>query len=291
LRYPGLTQWFSYMNNIHKCDRRSDRTPDDSTRQWAGAPAYRSRMRMTVLGGCGAWPGAGQACSGYLVESDGFRLLIDPGYATLPRLLEHIDATEVDAVLVSHEHPDHCADLNPLLRARALRDDPAPPLPLHALPGALDAVLALDHGMLTERRHTYDLHPFGDRDQLMIGPFAVDVRLLPHSVANAGFRITASAVLAYTGDCGPDPAVVELARDADLLIAEASYVDEMGDPSDIGRLSTAHDAAWQANAAGARRLMLTHLLPGTAPNEAISAARELYPGPLSVAGPGLALEI
>src|SRR5215467_8575656 len=77
-------------------------------------------MRMTVLGGCGAWPAAGQACSGYLIEADGFRLLVDPGYATVPRLLTHVDATEVDAVLVSHEHPDHCADLNPLLRARAL---------------------------------------------------------------------------------------------------------------------------------------------------------------------------
>ena len=77
-------------------------------------------MRLTVLGGCGGWPAAGLACSGYLVEHDGFRLLIDPGYATLPRLLTVADATEVDAVLVSHGHPDHCADLNPLLRARAM---------------------------------------------------------------------------------------------------------------------------------------------------------------------------
>src|ERR1700733_5782403 len=97
-------------------------------------------MRLTVLGGCGAWPAAGQACSGYVVEHDGFRLLIDPGYATMPRLLH-----EVDAVYVSHGHPDHCADLNPLLRARALRDDPPAALPVYALPGAVDAVLALDH--------------------------------------------------------------------------------------------------------------------------------------------------
>src|SRR5919108_5556668 len=46
------------------------------------------RMRLTVLGGCGAWPAAGQACSGYLVEDDGFRLLLDPGYAVVPRLLQ-----------------------------------------------------------------------------------------------------------------------------------------------------------------------------------------------------------
>jgi ribonuclease BN (tRNA processing enzyme) len=103
-------------------------------------------VRLTVLGGCGAWPAAGQACGGYLVEHDGFRLLIDPGYATLPRLLQSIDADEVDAVLVSHGHPDHCADLNPLLRARTFRDDrpPAAALPAYAPPGALGPVLALD---------------------------------------------------------------------------------------------------------------------------------------------------
>lgn len=248
-------------------------------------------MRTTVLGGCGAWPGAGQACSGYLIEADGFRLLVDPGYATLPRLLDHVDAADIDAVLVSHEHPDHCADLNPLLRARALRDAPAPPLPLHALPGALDAVLALDHGMLTERRHTYDVHSFHGGDRLAVGPFTVDVRLLPHFVPNAGFRIAApSGVVAYTGDCGPDPGVVELARDADVLIAEATFVHEISDPENIGLLSSAADAAQQAQAAGAGRLVLTHLWPGTRAADAVDAARQHYPGTIDVARPGLVIE-
>src|SRR5881296_3762158 len=89
--------------------------------------AYLCSMKMTVLGGCGAWPAAGQACSGYLVEHDGFRLLVDPGYATLPRLLEQLNADEVDAVFVSHGHPDHCVDLNPLLRPRARPQRPERP--------------------------------------------------------------------------------------------------------------------------------------------------------------------
>ena len=94
-------------------------------------------MRLTVLGGSGGYPSAGGACSGYLVEHDGFRLLVDPGYAIVPRLLEIVPAEAIDAVLVSHGHPDHVADLNPLLRARVLRDDPPPPLPAYALPDAL----------------------------------------------------------------------------------------------------------------------------------------------------------
>lgn len=247
-------------------------------------------MRLITLGGCGAWPGVQQACSGYLLEQDGFRLLVDPGYATLPRLLQHVDATEVDAVLVSHEHPDHCADVNPLLRARVLRDDPAPPLPLYALPGALDAILALDHGMLAERRHTYDVHAFAGNDSLRVGPFTIDVRLLPHSVPNAGFRIAVpSGVLAYTGDCGPDSGLVQLAEDADVLLAEATYVDDASESA--GMLSSARDAARQAAQAKTAHLVLTHLWPGTDPAEAVRAAREHYAGPIDVARPGPAIEI
>src|SRR5690606_11814215 len=108
-----------------------------------GTAARLGRVRLTVLGGGGAFPEPGGACSGFLVEQDGFRLLLDVGYATVPRLLRHVGAEGVDAVLVSHGHPDHCADLNPLLRARVMREHPAPALPVYAVPGALDPVLAL----------------------------------------------------------------------------------------------------------------------------------------------------
>jgi len=146
-------------------------------------------VRLTVLGGCGAWPEAGQACSGYLVEHEGFRQLVDLGYATVPRLLARITSDQVDAVFVSHGHPDHCADLNPLLRARALSDNPAPPLQVFAPPGALDADLALDRpGMLTG---SYVLHEFAVGSRFNIGPFAAETWLLPHWAPNAGVRLTA----------------------------------------------------------------------------------------------------
>jgi ribonuclease BN (tRNA processing enzyme) len=246
-------------------------------------------MRLTVLGGCGAWPQAGQACSGYLVEQDGFRLLLDLGYATVPRLLERTAAEQVDAVFITHGHPDHCADLNPLLRARALGADPPAPLPVYALPGALDRVLALDRpGMLTD---AYILHEFTAGSRLDIGPFRAETRLLPHWVPNAGVRLAAGdRVLAYTGDTGPSPAVVELARGADLLLAEATYVDDV--PEDSRHyLTSARQAGRQAEDAGVGRLLLTHLWPGTDPAAATAAARDRYGGEVAVATADLVLDL
>ena len=246
-------------------------------------------MRLTVLGGCGAWPEAGQACSGFLVEQDGFRLLVDLGYATVPRLLERITADQVDAVFISHGHPDHCADLNPLLRARALRDDPPPPLPVYALRGAVDAVLALDRpGMLAG---ALALREFRAGATLDICPYRGVTRLLPHSVPNAGLRLAAGGrVLVYTGDSGPCPELADLAQGADLLLAEASYADHV--PEDSQRyLSSARDAGQQAAQAATGHLVLTHLLPGTDHRAARAAASARYGGDISVATAGLVLDL
>lgn len=247
-------------------------------------------MRLTVLGGAGAWPSADQACSGYLLEHDGYHLLLDPGYATFPVLQRSLPAERLDAVLVSHGHPDHCADLNPLLRARMLRDDPAGPLPVYAPAGALAAVLALDRpGMLDAG---YQLHQLAGGGQLQIGPFRAHTRLLPHMLPNLGVRLAAGGrVLAYTGDCGPSPELVELARDADLLVAEATYPEQV--PADLaGSLSSARDAGRQARDAGAGRLLLTHLQPGTDPAAARAAAAAAgYGGEVGVASSGLVVAL
>ncbi|MFE9444736.1 MBL fold metallo-hydrolase [Streptomyces sp. NPDC006602] len=156
-------------------------------------------MRLTVLGGCGAWPTATQACSGYLVEYAGFRLLVDPGYATFPRLLLHTTADAVDAVLVSHGHPDHCADLNPLLRARGLSDSPPPALPVFAPHGAVDAVLALD-------KPTGDTGPSDDIPRLAEGADlflseATYVHRVP-SATDAPYLLTARLAGRYARQAG-----------------------------------------------------------------------------------------
>jgi ribonuclease BN (tRNA processing enzyme) len=246
-------------------------------------------MKITVLGGCGAWPTAGGACSGFLLEHDGFRLVLDLGYAAFPQLQKYATAGQVDAVLISHGHPDHCADLSPLLRARALGAEPLPALPVYALPGALDAVLALDRpGMLEE---ACLVREFGAGDRLAAGPFTVDTRLLPHWVPNAGMRVSAGGtVVTYTGDSGPGPDVVALAMDAGLLIAEATYPCEVP-RGDARFLTSAQQAGRQAAQAGVARLLLTHLWPGTDPGFALDAASQAFPGPIAIAETGVIVDL
>jgi ribonuclease BN (tRNA processing enzyme) len=245
-------------------------------------------VRFTVLGGSGAFPQPGVGCSGYLIEAGCYRLLVDPGYATVGELMRSTPAEAVDAVYVSHAHPDHCADLNPLLRARALVDQPADPLPIYSPPSALDAVLALDRpGMLAE---AYELCEFAIGDSLRIGPLRVDTWELPHFVPNAAARFTGDRgqSVVYSGDGGPSQALVDLAIDADLLVAEATYLQPTPDDPLLCDAST---AAQQATAAGVGRLMLTHLWPGNDPDVAVRAAAAEYSGPLDVAVPGSVVEL
>jgi ribonuclease BN (tRNA processing enzyme) len=245
-------------------------------------------MRLTVIGGSGGYPGRGQPCSGYLLEADGFTILIDPGYG-VAMVLTPDDAPRFDAVLVSHAHPDHCADLNPLLRARAWAEVALPPLPVFAPAGALDAVLALDRPEVVAGSHV--IHELAPGDELSIGPFQVRTALLPHPRPNLGFRIDAGGgSLVYTGDCGPSEALIDLADATDLLLAESSYAETV--PQEIvGMLSSAADVGREAATAKARRLVLTHLMPRTDEAEAMAAAARAFAGPISIARPGLALDI
>lgn len=246
-------------------------------------------MKLTVLGGWGAWPPARGACSGYLLEHAGFRLLLDPGYATVPRLLELVRAEDVDAVAVSHGHPDHCADLNPLLRARALGGARPPALPVLAPAGALAPVLALDLPRMLAG--SYELREFAPGERLVVGPFRVETVSLPHFVPNAGLRIEADGqTVAYTGDRAPDAAVAVLARASDLLVAEATFPERVPDEQRSG-LSTAVEAGREAREAGVERLLLTHLWPGTDPDDARRAASGAFAGPISVAAEGLVVGV
>ncbi|QGN33402.1 MBL fold metallo-hydrolase [Microlunatus sp. Gsoil 973] len=241
-------------------------------------------MELVVLGGSGGWPRPEQGCSGYLVEHDGFRLLIDPGYGVLGELLRHCEPAAVDAVLISHGHPDHCADLNPLLRSRVLGAN-CDRLPVLAPHGAVDAVLALDP--LASVAAGADVRPVA-AGSVTLGPLAVQAAELRHHVLTLGFRITSDdgAVLAYTADSGDSGDRLELARNAGLLIAEASYPE--GVPAeDAPYLSDAAQVARLASDADVDHLLLTHLMPFADPFMALVQSRAAGFDAVEVARPGL----
>ena len=245
-------------------------------------------MRVTVIGGQGAWPTQEAGCSGYLVEAAGQRILLDPGWATFQGLTRLVAPTEIDAVLVSHSHPDHCADLLPLLRARALSAPAADPLPVYAPAGALDHLLASDAVGAGQR--AAELMTVADGSSTRIGDVDVTFAELPHHVTNLGMRLSDGATtVSYTGDGGPDAAVAELAAAADLHIAEATFPEPITD-EDAGLLTDVASAIEQGTAAGARHILLTHLWPGLSYDEITRGHhRETMPM-LSVARPGFTWE-
>jgi ribonuclease BN (tRNA processing enzyme) len=224
--------------------------------------------RLRVLGGCGGWPEAGRAASGFLVEWDGFRLVLDLGYATLPRLLTHCAAENVDAVVITHEHADHCVDAHGFYRARLNCERDLPPIPLYCPPGVAARLAGLDPR--ADFGQVFEIHEMPGKHHAQ--PFSITGFALPHHVPNAGVRLeTGAMTLAYTGDSGPDPALAALGEDADLFIVEATM---QGAPPAATAgpqydLTAGEAGAWAARA-GARRLMLTHFWPGS--DRAVSAA-------------------
>ncbi len=247
--------------------------------------------RLVVLGSCGAWPEGGRACSGYLLEHDGFRIVLDLGYATLPRLLTVVGssvADGIDAVVVTHRHADHAIDLHGLFRARWLGRRGAPPLPLYSPPDVLDQVVALEEGDAAAVRRVFDWRPLPATDY-QIGPFRLQSWALPHLVPNAGIRLSAPGLtVAYTGDTGPDDALAEVGRDADLYIVEATDRDQRQPtaPAPSGpRMPhlTARDAGQAATAAGARRLLLSHFWPGNDRQLSRADAASVFPGEVLIA--------
>ncbi|MFC0114340.1 MBL fold metallo-hydrolase [Kibdelosporangium aridum] len=238
-------------------------------------------MQITVLGSCGAWPEPGRACSGFLVEHDGFRLVLDMGFGVASRLFEICPAESVNAVVVTHEHPDHCVDLNALLRARFYGGMPR--IPLYCTPGVAGRLNVVEpNPPLSAAFDIYEL-PGG----YSVGPFDLTGMLLPHHVPNSGVRLaTKDSVLAYTGDTGPDPALAVLAKDADLFIAEATLIEPQ---QGTRTLLTAREAGQWAARANAKRLLLTHFWPGSDRTAAVSSAYAEFSGDIAAAVEGMAL--
>jgi ribonuclease BN (tRNA processing enzyme) len=218
---------------------------------------------MTVLGKSPAMPDADGANSGYLLRDSGFTLLLDCGSGVFSKLRTVCEPADIDAVLITHLHADHTLDLYPFSHALTFQRDRVDERPqLWAPPGGGSAFATLGAVFGAEQQiaGAFRLDEYDPGERLALGPFTVTFAEVPHYVPAwaCDIRSQRGKRLTFGADCGPNEAIVELARDTDLLMLEATEgVGPYVGPALRGHL-TAGEAGELASQAGARRLLLTH---------------------------------
>ncbi len=265
-------------------------------------------MRITVLGKSPSWQDAGGACSGYLVQEGGTNVLVDIGNGVFAKLREHLDYCDVTAVVLSHMHADHFLDLVPY--SYALTYAPRQqPVPVGGYPGTADPARprlyipaeggrgALRHlGTLwsAERlvEEAFRVSDYTVSDVLEVGDLELRFAAVPHYVptfaidvrpAGGGPRFT------FGADCSPNDAIVEFARDTDLLFLEATL--PRPERSGLRGHLTSEEAGDHGRRACARRLVLTHISDELDLDDALEGASEAFGAPVEIAREGAVYEL
>ena len=179
-------------------------------------------MKLTVLGYWGAYPWNDEGTSSYLLTSDDFSLLIDAGSGTFNQLRKHIDPLKLDAVILSHYHHDHIADLGVLQFYRQLNQQAGQPL----LPIYGHTEHDFYYSSLT-MPNVSEGHAYAEGDTTEIGPFSITYLRTKHPVPCFAMRITEKATgksLVYTADSGWLDAFDAFVTDTDLLIADSYFL-------------------------------------------------------------------
>ena len=253
-------------------------------------------MRLTVIGCTGSFPGPVSPASCYMLTATDFagrtwRIIMDMGNGSLGMLQRHIDLSDIDAILISHLHPDHCIDLSGLHVAVKWdpRGWPKGRIPLYG-PAAINEYLSATHGldpdpgMSTE----FEYHTWTEGEPVQIGPFRVEpFRVVHPSKDPYALRITCNdreghTVFSYSGDTDLCEDLVKAARGADLFLCEAAY-QEGRDDALRGIHLTGKRAGQAATEAGVRNLLLTHLPVWNDPDIAREEARSAFSGPVGIA--------
>lgn len=241
-------------------------------------------MKLTIVGCAGTYPGPNSPCSSYLLEHDGFRLLIDAGNGSTGVLQRTIGILDLDAVVISHLHGDHFLDLITYTYARRYHPDGMPGrLPVYGpsnIESHIGGVFGRTAGDLLGE--VYDFRPVSRAGRVEVGPFTLDVAPVIHPVETYGMRIAAGGrTLAYSADSGACDELVKLAREADVFLCEASYLEGEDNPPDIHL--TGKEAGEHAARADVGRLVLTHLVPWGDADRTLTEATAAYSGDIAVA--------
>ncbi|MFB7456634.1 MBL fold metallo-hydrolase [Streptomyces sp. NPDC056188] len=250
-------------------------------------------MKLTVVGCSGSFPSAESACSSYLVEADGFRLLLDLGNGALGELQRHCGLYDLDAIFLSHLHADHCIDMLGYFVARYYRYDGGrcEPIPVYGPEGTEHRLTTAyaDTPTASSMSEVFDFHTVKP-GTFEIGPFTVHTERVAHPVEAYAIRVEhGGRALTYSGDTGVSEALEDLARDSDLFLCEAAFTDGKETIPDLHL--NGREAGEAAARARVRRLVLTHIPPWTDPQINLADARTAYAGPVELAAPGVTYDL
>ena len=212
-------------------------------------------MKLTVIGYWGGYPKKNEASSGYLVEHEGFQLLIDCGSGVLSKLQNVLQPEELDAVILSHYHPDHNADIGVLQHARLIQGflgNELANLPVYG-----HSFDEQEFSKLTYKTITKGI-AYNPDTVLSAGPFTISFLKTNHPVPCYAMRIEAGGkVLVYTGDSSFKEEFIEFSQGADVLLCECNFYGNQSGKS-AGHMNSI-EAGQLAERAGVKQLILTHL--------------------------------
>ncbi len=240
-------------------------------------------MKLTVLGNNGPYPKAGGACSGYLMVSGETKVVLDFGNGVLSRLQQYIGVEEISAVIISHLHGDHIGDLMILRYAadiKLMKGKMENPIRIYAPGEPADEFTRLGYKKALE---AIEINP---AEKLIIGDLKISFREMLHSYKNYAICIEHNfKKFVYSGDTCLNEGITDFAKNADLFLCEAGLLER--DEKCIRAMHlTAKEAAQIAEEAGAKRLLLTHFLPGVKPEHYMDEATSVYNGIMELAEEG-----
>lgn len=249
-------------------------------------------FELTVLGCAGSHTGPGRACSSYLLRSGDTRVLIDCGNGSTANLQLHCGFADLDAVVITHKHVDHCVDLIGMYYGLRFHADGPQSIDLYAATGVVETLTGmLSEDSAFEFREAFRCHEITGGDHLDLGPFAVDLFDSIHPVPTVSTRIDhGGTILTYSSDSAGGPGLLEAAEGADLLLCEATWQgDAEAWPEGIHLV--ARDAGRLATEAGVDRLVLTHILGSSDREVSLREGRETFDGDIMLAEDNLVLEL
>lgn len=249
-------------------------------------------MKLTVVGCSGSLPGPRSAASCYLVDAGSTRLVLDLGSGALCRLQSLTDLDAIDAVLLSHLHPDHVLDLCGLFVHRRYRPGPGPTarMTVHGPSGTAERIAAAYGTSVEQIAEQFDITSWDSGITVQVNDVRITVQRVSHPGEAYAVRLEhGGRSLTYSGDTGPCDSLTSLAAGADLFLCEAAFVHGRDITPDLHL--TGRQAGECATSARVQRLLLTHVPPWNDADVALAEAILTFSGHIDVASPGLVVDV